>query len=1219
MVRPPLLPRKAAQALILVTALVAGGAVAAPADAAPAPAQHSERTVVTPSAHSAVTTAADAAAGTRAAVTVPLLNGDVVSLVWDGDGSPTVVLRSTVAGADGMLLRLDSGTTSFEVPAAALPYLGHGLDPELFEPADLAAAAAGAPAGDLPVTLSYLGARPALPGVTITSTAAGRATGYLTAAGAKKFGAALLRQFEADHANDSYGTDGLFADDLSISLAGSVGSAGITLARAADRPAGATAGASTAAPNDPTAPQYVMHTLTVHGTNLKGKPDTGDEIFVVSADNANRMGAGFTIYTASENEFYHGIAKYSVPDGRYWGFAVFYDGDLAKNKVTAFREPILTQFTVSGNTSASISERSATSELRLTTPRRSVTSEISFLYDRTGAHGPATGTGVITGIGGIPAYFSTASKRPSIGKVATYAQAIALADNSNTAPYVYNLVFENLSGKVPTLHYVVKPASLATVTARFYADAPDVGSEFAVGVWPGQPSAAEVDVAHTIAIPQQRTEYLTAGSPRVDWYVSFYQTGNLDSGETDTGRTFSPGEVTSLDLNNYALHTAPNSNDLPSASTSPMLVSASRAGDTLTLDMSPFDDNTPGYNGNGYVTMFDGKSVPTTGSYVLDQNGTMLASGTVTESEFGPTGGDFYKQVKLAPGADTISFTLNASRTGKLYTLSTATQTTWTWHSAAATRGKVPAGWACDWSESTEKFSGRTCTPQPLMTLEYDVANMNLTGTVPAGPQTVTVTVGHMALTPASKVTCLTAQVSFDGGTTWQPATVTGSGDTYKLAFTAPASGYVTTRVTAADAAGGQISEMITSAYATGPATSTASSAGTGVSPALTAALTKSDAPTAACPQEPAGDMRCYAILEPQPKADRALTADGATAATAPAGWGAKDIESAYRLPVSKNPRETVAVVDAYNTPDLAPYLATYRARYGLPPCTTASGCLRIVNQAGQAKPVKQSAVDTGWDLETTADVEMVSAACPRCRILVVEAKGVTTADFAAAENTAARLGAAVISNSYGETENGSDFLNADAYDHPGHTIVASAGDYGFGEANFPADLTSVTAAGGTELSRADNKRGWTERAWNTTFEEPGDFPAATSSACSAYVTKPAWQHDTHCAMRTVADVSAVAWNVAVYEKTYGGWTEVGGTSLAAPIIAGVYALAGNATTIKPGYEYAHASHLFNVTAGNDDVTTGTGAQCGYDYLCVAKKGYNAPTGLGTPDGTGAS
>ena len=247
----------------------------------------------------------------------------------------------------------------------------------------------------------------------------------------------------------------------------------------------------------------------------------------------------------------------------------------------------------------------------------------------------------------------------------------------------------------------------------------------------------------------------------------------------------------------------------------------------------------------------------------------------------------------------------------------------------------------------------------------------------------------------------------------------------------------------------------------------------------------------------------------------------------------------------------------------------------------------------------------------------MVAAACPLCKIIVVEGKAPTFADLAAAENTAARLGAQVISNSYGARESGFTQAVAKAYDHPGHTLVASSGDQGDSAASFPANLTRVTSAGGTELAKAPNPRGWSEVVWNAP-------DGASSSGCSAYVAKPAWQKDPHCPGRMAADVSALADNVPIYDssipKSAGGpWLTVAGTSAASPIIAGVYALAGNAATVAPGYEYAHAASLFDITKGNNDWFAGThGKACGYDYQCVAKKGYDGPAGLGTPDGTGA-
>jgi subtilase family serine protease len=458
----------------------------------------------------------------------------------------------------------------------------------------------------------------------------------------------------------------------------------------------------------------------------------------------------------------------------------------------------------------------------------------------------------------------------------------------------------------------------------------------------------------------------------------------------------------------------------------------------------------------------------------------------------------------------------------------------------------------------------------------------------------VRVEAGHQQLAAAPKITSTTVQVSFDDGATWQPAQLTGSGTTRYAVFSAPAGSYVSLKVTAADAAGGTIYETITRGYAT-------------------AAAVASARYKTACATPSAGNARCLVLYTPQTASIRARAAGFTAAVAAPAGWGAKNIESAYRLPVSKNPHQTVAVVDAYDTPNLESYLNTYRKEYGLPPCTTANGCFRQVNQNGKTFPLAPNGTLSGWDLETTLDTDMVSAACPRCRILVVEANSRSFADLAAAENTAAKLRAVAISNSYGARENGFAQAYAGAYNHPGHTIVVSSGDLGYTAASFPANLATVTAAGGTQLSRAPNGRGYTEQVWNTSGAGAG------SSGCSAYVSKPSWQHDPNCPGRTVADVSALAWDIAIYNKDYGGWIAAGGTSASAPLIAGVFGLAGNAAKARPGDVYAHQRSFFDITAGNNDwLSAEGGAACGHDYLCVAKNGYDAPAGLGSPDGTGA-
>jgi len=392
---------------------------------------------------------------------------------------------------------------------------------------------------------------------------------------------------------------------------------------------------------------------------------------------------------------------------------------------------------------------------------------------------------------------------------------------------------------------------------------------------------------------------------------------------------------------------------------------------------------------------------------------------------------------------------------------------------------------------------------------------------------------------------------------------------------------------------------------------------------ALTVAVPAAAAPAPAmrqaCPAQRPGTLRCLTLYAPQTAVNRAIAAQAAgervpPRSTAPVGWGATSIEAAYKLPVTRGAGQTIGIVDAYSTPHLAADLGVYRKQYGLAPCTTAGGCLRIVNQQGQPSPLPR-ADPLGWGVEETLDVSMVSAACPRCKIIVVEGTTPSFADLAAAEKTAVRLGANVVSNSYDARESGFSQAYAKAYNQPGHVIVASSGDYGYTAAMFPANLASVTAAGGTELSRAKNARGWTETVWNNGF-------GASGSGCSAYVAKPAWQHDPHCPGRTAGDVAAVATNIPLYDSSVspglgGPWLTISGTSASSPLIAGVYGLAGNAATVPPGYEYAHASALFDITRGQNGWFSGP-ASCGHDYLCVAKKGYDAPTGLGSPDGAGA-
>jgi hypothetical protein len=368
------------------------------------------------------------------------------------------------------------------------------------------------------------------------------------------------------------------------------------------------------------------------------------------------------------------------------------------------------------------------------------------------------------------------------------------------------------------------------------------------------------------------------------------------------------------------------------------------------------------------------------------------------------------------------------------------------------------------------------------------------------------------------------------------------------------------------------------------------------------------------------GVMACLSLARTDVKGHKGLFRPGVTAQAAPSGYGPPDLQSAYNLPSSTAGNgATVAVVDAYNDPNIASDLATYRFQYGLPPCTQASGCFQVVNQNGQTSPLPADAGTTGWDAEESLDVDMVSATCPNCKIILVEANDPDTTgpNLEQGVDAAVKLGADYVSNSYGGTEDPSELQDDQYYNHPGVVVTASAGDSGWG-VNYPSGSQYVTAVGGTTLARDSSvARGWDETVWgNGTEGTKGD---GTGSGCSAYEPQPSWQAGItqDCAMRTTADVSAVAdpsTGVAVYDSySGGGWGVYGGTSVASPIIASTYALAGapGAGTYPASYLYAHYKadpSVFN------DVTSGSNGDCG-TVLCNAGKGWDGPTGLGTPDG----
>jgi hypothetical protein len=327
--------------------------------------------------------------------------------------------------------------------------------------------------------------------------------------------------------------------------------------------------------------------------------------------------------------------------------------------------------------------------------------------------------------------------------------------------------------------------------------------------------------------------------------------------------------------------------------------------------------------------------------------------------------------------------------------------------------------------------------------------------------------------------------------------------------------------------------------------------------------------------------------------------------------WSPQDLQEAYGIPTSGGETQTVAVVDAWAYAHAESDLAVYRERYGLSPCTTANGCFRKVNAKGEEANYPKAAEtleEERWNLETALDLDMVSAACPNCHILLVQGSSLVES-LAEAEETAVKLGATEISNSYGLPEEGCEegctaWLGA--YNHPGIPTTVSSGDFGYlnfaigaETPSFPAASPNVIAIGGTVLSKAETPRKWAEYAWGS-----------SGGGCSLYEAKPAWQTDTGCSKRMGNDVSIVAEGVSVY-VTYsaggGGWYAVGGTSVGAPLIAGIMAHASKAVR-EQGAEAFYRHRLYDVSGWGN-------GYCGRTYLCKGVEGYDGPTGWGSPNG----
>ncbi len=408
---------------------------------------------------------------------------------------------------------------------------------------------------------------------------------------------------------------------------------------------------------------------------------------------------------------------------------------------------------------------------------------------------------------------------------------------------------------------------------------------------------------------------------------------------------------------------------------------------------------------------------------------------------------------------------------------------------------------------------------------------------------------------------------------------------------------------------------------------------------------------------------------------------------TGPAGgYTPADLASAYRFNPSLNRHhQLVAIVDAFNDPNARKDLKHFDAHYGL---HEFPGSFRQVNELGSTKRSKLPPhARQGWSVEESLDVQSVRAVCHTCRILLVEAKNTGSTELTRAVETAVHRRATEISNSYGGPEPrkvSSSNRRFEKYaDHKGIVVTASTGDfgwYGWNTANAgqpmnapeqPATLPGVVAVGGTTLTLSSSGTRSSETVWNA--NGPNDatglakdaVEAASDGGCSRAHAAPGWQRHTAgyqgtgCGGRRVdADVSAIANPMTgfdIYDSYAGdgksprGWATIGGTSLASPVVAAMWALAGGAKGAHPALElYGHLAKqvgsFYDVTAGGNgfcDATSaasctsamtalGVGASqrhfldCSYNgagnirarhYSCEARVGFDGPSGVGAPVG----
>ncbi len=915
-------------------------------------------------------------------------------------------------------------------------------------------------------------------------------------------------------------------------------------------------------------PAGKLYTVTINGLDRSGHKDSGDIGVVTNVDNTNRFIAGQT--------FFRGTFSFSVPRGSY--SVQSFISTVDRKGTLSYTLATNPQFLVNRDVTITLDARDGT-RFSATTPRPSSAVHGELNLQRNSAHGPAF-TDSLSTFDPTPLY-ATPTDPVTVGRLHFYPGTRLGDANGSLSRYLYDLEFPSVGSIPGDLTYDVTAADLATVHAGYASVVPArTEEESRLGGLPWQ--TLLVGAINDLVAPMSRTEYVTA-LPRLAWH----QEVDLDVPD-GAGRMlapaaiYHPGETVAKVWSDQ-----PSGSGLEQEYDGGQACPVCRSGDTLAVTAFPHVDSS-----NDFM-LADGA---TTENMTLYQDGT----------EVGQSRGGF---ASFPLSADPASYQLvyDVDTTAAWWPTSTHVSTTWSFRSRERPPNQLPPGWTCGGKQARRVDDG--CSFEHVLLPHY-VASAGLDGVIPAG------TVAHIDVDVSPQrglrpdpLTSLTGQVSYDGGKNWKAVTATRSSDTsYRLSYRQPklarTDGYASLRIDATAKSGSKVSQTVIHGYPlttpgapTAPAGSVASSASSG-------------APAAS--SSPARALGCAAPV--QPPLTRCLAVADVSAGMhpdAPVGYGPADLRKAYDLPGARKSQATVAIVTPYDDPNAAVDLAAYRKEFGLPACSVGSGCLTKVNQDGQSAPLPPSSSD--WGLETSLALDAISATCPTCKILLVEADSPSLDDLAPAAVTASRLHADVISGGYGTTgEFSGEQLFEKDYRSLGVPFVVASGNYGYGNGapiigsvSYPSASRFAVAVGGTTLTPAGNDRGFTETAWSS-----------TTSGCSAYIAKPRWQHDPLCAKRTTADVAAVAdpsTGLAVYDTFgFGGWQQLGGTSAASAIVAGVFGLRDRTGSVPAG------ARLYRPGAGLFDVTEGANGRCRQSYLCTAAPGYDGPSGVGTPDGISA-